>query len=211
MVGRDWVAWHGAYGEEGHPLRDRLAAVVDLVATAVAAAPPGPVRVASLCAGDGRDLATALADHPRRADVVAHLVELDPTLAAAARRRLATAGVAGEVVTGDAGHSGVLAGVVPVDVLLLVGIFGNVPDADVERTIAAVPSLCRTGATVLWTRHRRAPDLTPAIRRWFDAAGCTRLALRTGDGEGRRAWTAGAEQVGAVAPFAPGPLFRFEA
>ena len=32
-------------------------------------------------------------------------------------------------------------------------------------------SLCAPGALVLWTRHRGAPDLTPAIRSWFTEAG----------------------------------------
>jgi hypothetical protein len=34
-----------------------------------------------------------------------------------------------------------------------------------------LPSLCAPGALVLWTRHRRPPDLTPAIRSWFGEAG----------------------------------------
>jgi hypothetical protein len=204
------VAWHDAYEDDDHPLRDRLAAVVELVADAVTGARDGPVRLASLCAGDGRDVATALVDHPRRGDVTARLVELDPALADAARRGLDAAGVAGTVVTGDAGDSTVLADVVPVDVLLLCGIFGNVSDADVERTIAAVPSLCRAGATVIWTRHRRPPDLTPAVRRWFDAAGCRSIALRTGGDVGVRAWTVGAELVGVpTSDFQAAPLFRF--
>jgi hypothetical protein len=208
-VGRDWTAWHDAYAEDGHPLRDRLAAVRALVAEAVDRAPAGPVRLASLCAGDGRDVVGALAGHRRRADVTVRLVELDPGLAASAAAALASAGIAGDVVTGDAGDTAVLADVVPVDVLLLCGIFGNVPETDVERTVAAVPTLCRSGATVLWTRHRRAPDLTPAIRRWFGAAGCRSLAFRTGDGEGRRAWAVGAELVVRGADFQPAPLFRF--
>jgi hypothetical protein len=37
--------------------------------------------------------------------------------------------------------------------------------------VAALPSLCAPGALVLWTRHRGAPDLTPAIRSWFGEAG----------------------------------------
>ena len=37
--------------------------------------------------------------------------------------------------------------------------------------MAALPSLCAAGALVLWTRHRGPPDLTPAIRSWFGAAG----------------------------------------
>jgi hypothetical protein len=27
--------------------------------------------------------------------------------------------------------------------------------------------LCESGATVIWTRHRRPPDLTPQVRQWF--------------------------------------------
>jgi len=209
IVGEDWVAWHAAYSEEGHPLRDRLDAVVELLADAVSSAPPGPVRVASLCAGDGRDVAGALADHPRRGDVVVRLVEVDAVLAGEARRRLDAAGIAGQVVTGDAGHSAVLADIVPVDVLLLCGIFGNVPEEDVFRTVAAVPMLCRTGATVLWTRHRRPPDLTPTIRGWFAEVGCRSTAFRTGAGAGRRAWAVGAEVVGPTTDLRPDPLFRF--
>lgn len=209
-MGRDWQAWHDAYDRDGHPLRDRLATVVELVATAVDAAPAGPVRLAALCAGDGRDVAGALADHPRRDDVTVRLVELDPDLAGRARGRLAEAGIAGDVITGDAGDTTVLADVVPVDVLLLCGIFGNIADADVARTIATVPSLCRPGATVLWTRHRRPPDLVPTIRRWFDAAGCRSLALRVGGGEERESWTVGAERVDDVAgAFQPAAMFRF--
>lgn len=208
-MGRDWVAWHDAYGRDGHPLQDRLMAVTSLLRDAVASAPPGPVRLASLCAGDGRDVVGALAGHPRRGDVVVRLVELDPGLADAARAALEAAGIAGDVVIGDAGHSAVLDDVAPVDVLLLCGIFGNVSETDVEATIGAVPSLCRSGATVLWTRHRREPDLTPTIRRWFDAAGCRRIALRTGGDVGVRTWAAGAERVTRGTDFQPAPLFRF--
>lgn len=209
-MARDWVAWHDGYAKEGHPLRDRLVAVSEVMATALTRAPPGQVRLASLCAGDGRDVVGAVADHPRRADVVARLVEVDNGLAATARRSLAEAGIAGEVVTGDAGDTAVLAAVAPVDVLLLCGIFGNVSDADVERTIAAVPTLCRSGATVLWTRHRREPDLTPTIRCWFDEAGCRRLDLRTGGSAGTVAdWAVGVERVERGVDFQAARLFRF--
>ncbi|HEV2369729.1 MAG TPA: hypothetical protein VGR90_07625, partial [Acidimicrobiales bacterium] len=51
------------------------------------------------------------------------------------------------------------------------GIFGNITDSDVERTIRLLPSLAAPGATVIWTRHRRAPDLTGPIRAWFAAEG----------------------------------------
>ena len=55
--------------------------------------------------------------------------------------------------------------------MLLCGIFGNVSDDDVHRTVRAAPQLCAPGATVVWTRHHRPPDLTPRIRGWFAGAG----------------------------------------
>ena len=61
--------------------------------------------------------------------------------------------------------------------LLLCGIFGNVSDRDIERTVQAAPALCREGATVVWTRHRRPPDLTPRIRAWFTRAGFEEVAF----------------------------------
>ena len=124
--------------------------------------------------GRGRDIATAATGHPRAADLSGCLVELDEELAAAAREHLATLGSRLDVRAADAGDPDVWADVVPVDLLLLCGIFGNVPDDDVERTVLASSAIGRPGATVIWTRHRRPPDLTPAIRGWFTAAGCTR-------------------------------------
>ena len=55
----------------------------------------------------------------------------------------------------------------PADLVLLCGIFGNIADDDVHRTIAAAPQLCNRDALVIWTRHRRDPDLTPRVRAWF--------------------------------------------
>jgi hypothetical protein len=37
--------------------------------------------------------------------------------------------------------------------------------------------LCATGATVIWTRHRRPPDMTPWIRDCFAAAGFDEVAF----------------------------------
>ena len=56
-------------------------------------------------------------------------------------------------------------------IVVVCGIFGNITVSDIQATVAALPSLCAPGALVLWTRHRRPPDLTPAIRSWFTAAG----------------------------------------
>ena len=75
----------------------------------------------------------------------------------------------------DASETDSYAGMVPADLLLVCGVFGNVTDDDVERTIRILPSLCAAGARVVWTRHRGPPDLTVAIRRWFDETGFEEL------------------------------------
>ena len=64
---------------------------------------------------------------------------------------------------------------VPAELVLLCGIFGNITSADIQRTIATSPQLCRTGATVIWTRHRGEPDLVPTICDWFEARGFERV------------------------------------
>ena len=69
------------------------------------------------------------------------------------------------------------ADVLPADVLLLCGIFGNVSDRDIKRAIQAAPALCRAGTTVIWTRHRRPPDLTPQVRAWFAGGGFEEIAF----------------------------------
>lgn len=62
-------------------------------------------------------------------------------------------------------------GIAPATIVLACGVFGNISDSDIETTVTALPTLCRAGATVIWTRHRRSPDLTPTIRHWFADAG----------------------------------------
>jgi hypothetical protein len=37
--------------------------------------------------------------------------------------------------------------------------------------------MCTPGATVIWTRHRGPPDLTPQVRAWFAASGFDELAF----------------------------------
>jgi len=167
-----WVHWHRAYDDPASMNSRRLEAVVALLRPVFDAAPPGPVRVLSLCSGDGRDLAGALADHPRAADATGLLVEADADLAAGAEANLSGVAPGLAVRCADAGDPASYTDHVPADVLLLCGIFGNVAPADIAATVDAVPALVRPGAAVLWTRHRRSPDITPWIRQRFHDAGC---------------------------------------
>jgi hypothetical protein len=140
---------------------------------------PGPIHIVSLCAGQGRDLIEAIDGHPRAADVRARLVELDPRNCDAARAA-APSGV--EVVTGDASDTSAYAGAVPAEIVIACGVFGNISDADILRTIETLPSLCAPAATVIWTRHRRPPDRTSEVRQWFVDAGFDEVAFEGPEG-----------------------------
>jgi hypothetical protein len=174
----DWQAWHEDYGDSNSALGQRLVLVQKQVRAALERAEPGPVKVISVCAGQGHDLIGALADHPRRADVTARLVEIDAHNVLAARRAAMAAGLDGvKVVAGDASITDAYAGAVPADLVLLCGVFGNITAADIANTVRHLPSLCASAAAVIWTRHRHPPDLTPYIRETFAQGGFAELAF----------------------------------
>jgi hypothetical protein len=180
MSTRDWWDWHRSYDDPESPLAHRLSIVQRQIRDAVDAAPAGPIRVVSVCAGQGRDLIGALASHPRRHDIRARLVELDSRNVVAARAALRAADLPGvTVVAGDAARTDAYLGAVPADLVLVCGVFGNVTNGDIEHTVKTLPQLCAAGATAIWTRHRRPPDLTVSIRAWFTAAGFVEHAFET--------------------------------
>lgn len=167
-AGWDWLAWHADYDVPGSPLAQRLAVVQGWIRQALDQAPPGPVRVLSMCAGQGRDLIDVLSVHPRGLEVTARLVELDPRIAAAARQRAVAAGLPlVDVVTGDAALTGAYTGLAPAHLVLACGVFGNISTQDIQQTIAGCTRLCATGGTVIWTKSRQPPDLIPQICQWF--------------------------------------------
>ncbi len=188
-------------------MAQRLAIVQRRLAGRLSAAPSGAVRLISICAGQGRDVFGVLPDHPRRGDVTAVLVELDPrnvdlALASAVRTRLTQV----EMLEGDAAVSDIYAPFVPADIVLACGIFGNISDHDLERTARNLSMLCRTGASVIWTRHRNEPDLTPRIRSWFAESSFEELSFDAVDNESKSG-VGTVRLAGAPLPFQPG--FRF--
>jgi hypothetical protein len=178
----DWRTWHDEYDSPGSWPAQRLRVVQERIRVVLDGDWPAPLRVVSLCAGQGRDLLEVLAGHPRRGDVRARLVELDPHLAATAAEVARASGLDGvDVVTGDAALTDHYVGVVPADLVLVCGVFGNITDADVRRTVAFSTRLCAAGGTVIWTRHRDPPDRVPVICAWFEEQGFDREWLSDPD------------------------------
>src|SRR6478672_5296442 len=127
----DWQAWHEGY-QSDTPLRRRLEIVQRHIGDFLDRFTGSPVRVVSMCAGEGRDLLGAL-DARQRRDITGRLVELDPELAARAQAHATALRLTDlEVRVGDAGETAAYAGAVPADLVLVCGVFGNVSDADIE-------------------------------------------------------------------------------
>ena len=193
----DWTQWQRLYDSPERAVAQRLRIVQRLI-RATLASHTGQVTVLSLCAGQGRDLLEVLADHPAPATVRGRLIELDPANCAAATRQVRRLGLDGiEVVSGDAAVTDAYVGMVPADLVLVCGVFGNIADGDVRRTIESLPQLCGRGATVIWTRHRGPPDLTPLIRAWFGEAGFVEVAFESTAAEPPRPGAFPTQSVGA--------------
>ncbi|MDQ6948033.1 MAG: SAM-dependent methyltransferase [Actinomycetota bacterium] len=204
---RDYQAWHDQYDDGTSSLAQRLRIVQARLRELLFEAPPGPIRVISMCAGQGRDLISILPGHGRQSDVTAILVELDPRNVQLASAAAAKAGLTQvKVIEGDAAISDIYAPFIPADIVLACGIFGNISDLDIENTSRSLSMLCGAGASIIWTRHRREPDLTQRIRRWLGESGFEELSFDAPD-------NATASGIGTArlttAPAAFKPGFRF--
>lgn len=179
---RDWHAWHQEYADPTSSLSRRLEEV-RLQLAALLERGSGTVRLLSLCSGDGRDAIPVVSGAERHVDVT--LVELDEELVRSATQDAAEVGLAVDVRAADAGAAATWSDVLPVDVLMLCGVFGNITDADVERTVAAARSMLAPGGVVIWTRGNRVPgdptrhkdDPAERVRRLFLAAGFDEVAF----------------------------------
>lgn len=197
----DWMQWHTSYENPDSSLSQRLEIVRKRIAQALDRSPAGPIRVASMCAGDGRDLLGVLQNHPRAEDVSGRLVELNPQLTERART---AAPPAIEVLCSDAGNSDAYDGVVPVNVLLCCGVFGNITEKDIQNTIECWPMLCAPEATVIWTRGSFEPDIRNEIRGWIKLAGFEELSF---DGAEERYSVGVAKMVRSGKPYQRGVHF----
>lgn len=167
-----WANWHEPYNDPGSDLSRRLLEVQRQLALVLDTCAPGPISVLSICAGQGRDIIGVLATHPRSGDTRARLIELDEANATFARDLAASHELTNvEVVVADASTTDAYEGAVPASLVMVCGVFGNISDHDIARTVSYMPSLCARGGRVLWTRHRREPDITPALRATFERVG----------------------------------------
>lgn len=174
----NWLDWHREYADPSSSLSRRRRVVQRYLRRTLAElAPDEPIRLLSMCAGDGGDVLEVLAE-PAAPPVRALLVELDPELADRARARVSRAGLPGvRVLTADAGRVASYAELAPAHVVLACGVFGNIGEADVRRTVGALPGLLRPAGRLIWTRGRGADgtDASQFVRRLLAERGFTEL------------------------------------
>jgi hypothetical protein len=114
------------------------------------------------------------------------LLEIDHDNVAYARQLTSSAGLERvAVVQADASTSDPYAAYIPADVVLACGIFGNISDDDLENTVRHLSILCRTGASVIWTRHWKQPDVIARIRQWFEESSFDDLGFEKLDNEAK--------------------------
>lgn len=178
---RDYLQWHDTYDDPGSDLSRRLRIVQGHLRERLDAT-SGPIRLLSVCSGDARDILGVLAERTDRERVSGALLELHEEVATRARERIDELRLADqvEVRTVDAGLSDSFVGAVPADIVLLVGIFGNIRPPEIKALIGTVPQLARPGALVLWSRGRSAPGgggRTCEVAGWGREAGCTEVSI----------------------------------
>jgi SAM-dependent methyltransferase len=148
-----WSSWpEEAYRQNRY--HQRLLTVQEHLAECLDVVAQGPVRILSICAGDGRDVVNVIGSHPRRTDVCASLVELDGRSVAAGKSETARAGLTGEVhfFNADATVFETYASLPSADIVLLCGVWGHVPTDERLQLVRGIAALCKPGGKVIWTR-----------------------------------------------------------
>jgi amino acid adenylation domain-containing protein len=150
----DWSDWHANY-ETSPSLQARLQCVRRQIFDALTECPPGPIKIISICAGDGRDILMALREHPRRDDVTATLIDNHSESLARGRQMAKERGLEAQMsfVDGDASLAKTYAEIGHADLVVMSGFLGHLRHGDALNLIANLPMLCKTGGSIIWNRH----------------------------------------------------------
>jgi ubiquinone/menaquinone biosynthesis C-methylase UbiE len=165
---KDWQEWHNHYNEPSSDLARRLQIVQEQITNCLPHNVNEPYQIIDICAGDGRDLIGVLSKHLNLLNIRSFLVEINDEIANHAKELINTEHIQNiQVVIADAANSSLYKNVIPADLILLCGVFGNISIEDVQNIIENLHMFCKSGTKVIWTRNRRAPDVTPKIRELF--------------------------------------------
>ncbi|MGD0284346.1 MAG: class I SAM-dependent methyltransferase [Candidatus Saccharimonadales bacterium] len=165
---KDWQEWHNHYNEPSSDLAKRLQIVQEQIDNCLPRDINEPYQIIDICAGDGRDLIGVLSKYPNLLNIRSFLVEINDEIANQAKELINTEHIQNiQVVIADAANSSLYKNVIPADLILLCGVFGNISIEDVRYIIKNLSMFCKSGTKVIWTRNRRVPDVTPKIRELF--------------------------------------------
>ncbi|CAN5909903.1 hypothetical protein BH11VER1_BH11VER1_09830 [soil metagenome] len=150
----DWTDWHKQY-EDSLVLLARLRIVREQIRATLDECGTGPIRIVSICAGDGRDVIEALSGHPRRSDVTAWLLDTHEPSLERGRAAAAAAALEAQVqfLCADATLAENYRGIVPADLIIISGVLGHQSNAGILRFLENLSMLCKSGGSVIWNRH----------------------------------------------------------
>ncbi|MNR04651.1 hypothetical protein D3C85_1206300 [compost metagenome] len=121
-----------------------------------------------------------LAHYPNSDNIHSYLVEIDERLVQECKHTVSDRGLQNvTVVKGDASLLRTYRDVIPADLILLCGIFGNIANEDILNTIESLAQLSKQGTRVVWTRNLRDPKVVPMIRHSFTANDFKEVDYRT--------------------------------
>ncbi len=180
---KDWAKWHEHYDTTDSSLSQRLALVQHAIRQCLPENLTADYTIIDICAGDGRDLINVLETYEAKDLIHGRLIELDPRLVNEAEERARAAHMPDnlKIIQGDASQTHAYKDSIPADLLLACGVFGNISDDDVAKTIQNLPKLCKQGTRVIWTRNHRAPDRTEIVRNLFHDNGFTETDFTSTD------------------------------
>jgi amino acid adenylation domain-containing protein len=205
----DWVNWHKQYDVTPR-LQARLKIVCKQIGATLDECPASPIKIISVCAGDGRDLINALQNHKRRSDVAAALLDNNPETIARGQQAAAQAGLERQLrfVQADAALASSYLGLGHADLVILSGMLTHLRHEDVSHLIRSLPMLCKSGGWVIWNRHlvlHDGKEQLPIIRKLFQRTGFEEVYFEITD---RKGFAVGrARFAGQMSPLNPTQVF----